>query len=61
MKYKQKTYTTRVWDPFKREWIYSEVPTPEYVPDYSGLIEGTKSLSLFVMAAVLVFRVMGVL
>lgn len=61
MNYKQKTYTNRTWNPFTREWVYYEVPTPEYVPDYSGIIAGAKSLTAFVLIGCLIFRGLGVM
>ncbi len=59
--YKQKIEKTHYHDITTGEWKEWELPSPEYVPDYSGLVEGTKALSAFVLVALLICRGMGVL
>lgn len=68
MKWKQKTYTTTYYDLTTGTWKEHVIVSPEMERDYSGLIntgkaiiEGTKALSIFALASMLIGHITGVI
>lgn len=58
---KQRTYISNVWNPAKSEYEYYEIPMPEYESDFTSIINGIKTGSMFAMVALVFLRFMGVM